>query len=136
VIPTLAQKLIAEEVQLGGAPANAGRAALRVCEKMRVPVGTCMGLVGFRSLLRRALSIAKNDVPWLAKIRVADDGSFAFSAEVETEIDSAAGAEGGAALLSQFLQLLLTFIGEALTLRLVHVVWPKSALRDFKLAGK
>jgi len=135
-MPTLAQKLIAEEVRVGGLPANVGRAAFRVCEKMRVPLGASMGNVGFRSLLRRAHNLAKNDAPWLAKIRVADDGSFAFSAELEAELDSAAGAEGGAALVSEFLELLSTFIGEALTLRQVHAVWPKSAFRDFKPAGK
>ena len=38
--------------------------------------------------------------------------------------------EGGAILIAQLLGLLLTFIGEGLTLRLVQDVWPEAAFDD------
>ena len=38
--------------------------------------------------------------------------------------------EGGAILIAQLLGLLLTFIGEGITLRLVQDVWPESAFDD------
>ena len=39
-------------------------------------------------------------------------------------------AEGGVALLAQLLGLLVAFIGESLTLRLVHDIWPAVPLSD------
>jgi hypothetical protein len=38
--------------------------------------------------------------------------------------------EGGALLIAQLLGLLLLFIGEGITLRLVQDVWPESAFDD------
>jgi hypothetical protein len=38
--------------------------------------------------------------------------------------------EGGAILIAQLLGLLLTFIGEGITIRVVQDVWPESALDD------
>ena len=38
--------------------------------------------------------------------------------------------EGGAILIAQLLGLLLTFIGEGITLRLVQDVWPEAAFDD------
>jgi len=47
------------------------------------------------------------------------------------ELGSQAGkdqtAEGGAFLIAQLIGLLLTFIGEGLTLRMVQDVWPEAA---------
>jgi hypothetical protein len=129
---SLAQRLIAEERRADASPPKLGHAAFRVCEKLRAPLCTCAGVVGFRSLLRRALSLAKEDVPRLENVQVNDDGGFEFSAELPPET----AIEGGATIVEQLLTLLVTFIGEALTLRLVYDVWPKAAIRDSKPTGK
>jgi hypothetical protein len=70
------------------------------------------------------MSLARAEHPVLAAFGVNDDGALSFPADFETAPDTKATAEAGEALVSQLLQLLETFIGETLTLRLVHEVWP------------
>ena len=132
----LAQKLIAEELRLGGAPYSASRAAFRVCEKLRRPLSTYAGVAGFHSLLRRALGLAQTEVPWLVGLQIKVDGTIDFANSIADDLDSDAAVKGGAALVTQLLTLLSTFIGEALTLRLVHEVWPKAAVWDSKKGEK
>ncbi|ATC63141.1 hypothetical protein CMV30_03755 [Nibricoccus aquaticus] len=133
---TLAQILIAEERRADRDSAPPSRAAFRVCEKLRAPLCTFAGAAGFRSLLSRALVLARVDAPLLAGVQIKADGTFLYSPEMEAQSASAEAAQAGAALVDQLLGLLITFIGEALTLRLVHDVWPQTALKDPKSTGK
>lgn len=131
----LTERLIAAERRSGRPPPAGGRAAFRVCEKLRAPLCTFAGVAGFRSLLSRALVLAKADAPWLGGMQVTADGSFQFSPEMAAQLDTPEAAEAAAALTDALLGLLFTFIGEALTLRLVHDVWPKAAITDSTPAG-
>ena len=47
--------------------------------------------------------------------------------EVEPHIDKEQARDGGAILIAELIGLLLTFIGEGLTLRLIQDVWPEAA---------
>ncbi len=125
----VAQRLVAEEFRVGQGAGTKGRAALRVCEKLRGPLGTLVGTVGFRSLLTRALSLARAKAPQLEALEVNRTGSLEISAEAEARFDPNGTGEGGTVLIAQLLELLVTFIGEALTLRLVAEVWPKAVVR-------
>jgi hypothetical protein len=133
----LGQRLIDEERRVGGEDSGAeSRAALRVCEKLRHPLSTYAGVAGFRSLLKRAHGLASSEVRWLEAIEIQADGSFRYSAETEAQLASEDAGRATGALVSQLIGLLDTFIGEALTLRLVHEVWPNVALKESKSAGK
>ena len=112
------------------------RAAFRVCEKLRAPLCTFSGTAGFRSLLSRALVLARADAPLLADVQILPDGVIRYSPELEARWDSADAARAGTALVTELLGLLVTFIGEALTRRLVHDVWPQTALNDPRSSGK
>jgi hypothetical protein len=59
-------------------------------------------------------------------VQVAADGSLKGLDELDPQSDKQA-RDGGAILIAQLLGLLLTFIGEGLTLRLVQDVWPEAA---------
>ena len=120
-----AERLIAHELRQGGGAK--ARAAFRVCEKLRRPLTTYAGTAGFRSLLSRALSLARLEQPWLDGVRIAADGSIEYSPEIEAQMATDRAAEGGVAFVTQLLVLLVTFVGESLTLRLVQEVWPKAA---------
>jgi len=135
-VQDLAARLIAEEVRLGGAAGPPSAAGFRVCEKLRKPLATYAGVAGFRSLLSRALGLAKAKEPWLAALQVNADGSIRFPTQAESESGTNKAARGGAILVTTLLELLVTFIGEALTLRLVSEVWPKAAVKDSKSGGK
>jgi hypothetical protein len=121
----LARCLVTYEASLGK-PANAkDSAAFRVCEKLRGPLGKLMGVGGFRSLLSRSLALARTGIPSLQALHVRPDGSLEGLDELETKFDSRAVTAGEVALVAQLLGLLVTFIGPALTLRLLHDIWPK-----------
>jgi hypothetical protein len=71
-----------------------------VCDKLRCPLATLAGAAGFRSLLER----------------VEPDGSLR-GLDDET-------AQWGVVLIAQLIGLMITFIGESLTLQLLQNAWP------------
>jgi hypothetical protein len=105
-------------------------AACRVGEKLRPHLATLMGNVGFRALLSRALALANAEVPWLRAVHVKADGSLEGLDELGAQVDPDEIFKGCVVLLAQLLGLLVAFIGEDLTLRLVREVWPKLSLNN------
>jgi hypothetical protein len=105
-------------------------AAERVSDKLCAHLSKRIGQEGFRTLLARALTLATVHFPQLSGVRVGADGSLVGLREVlsqqtpdrETWEDA---VDGAAALLAHFLGLLITFIGEDLTLRILSTVWPE-----------
>jgi hypothetical protein len=105
-------------------------AAFLIDEKLRPHLATLMGKVGFRALLSRALVLTNAEVPWLRALHVNADGSLEGLDELDAQVDPKEIFEGRVVLLAQLLGLLVAFIGENLTLRLVREVWPKLSLND------
>lgn len=124
----LARSLIAAERRKSDSQDTDARAAFRVCEKLRESLSSLAGAVGFRTLLTRALALAKAEAPWLAELTVGPGGSLSIPDTSGNETGAGAAAKGGEALVAQMLELLATLIGEALTQRLVQQIWPKAAL--------
>lgn len=111
----LAQRLLAYELAEANT-VNAGTHAVsRVSDKLRRPLTTLAGAAGFRSLLARALTLAKQESPALGAWEVKADGSL--------ESPNGEAEQSGAVLIAHLIGLMVTFIGESLTLRLVHDVW-------------
>jgi hypothetical protein len=127
----LAERLIEDEA--AGATSSEAKipVAFRVCEKLRRPLTTLAGAAGFRSLLWRALTLAKREAPSLGTLRVNADGSLE---DVEPNLDHH-DAEGGALLVAHLIGLLYMFIGETLTLRLMHDVWPDISFNTLTAEG-
>ena len=118
-IMELARRLVAFEATRGPSAGAVG-AASRTCETLRGPLAKFVGVAGYRSLLSRALAMAKAEVPSLGPVQVLPDGSLGGREGVERNQDS----DAGAVVVAQLLGLLVTFIGETLTLRLVCDAWP------------
>jgi hypothetical protein len=76
-----------------------------------------MGSGGFSSLLQRALTLAQRESPALVGVEVKADGSM-------VGLEGAA-AEASPILVAHLIQLLITFIGESLTLMLLQDIWPE-----------
>jgi hypothetical protein len=131
----LAQRLLAHENAAGKTSEPTKFAALRVCETLRQPLSALVGVVGFRSLLSRALTLARTEAPSLSAVQIAADGSLQGLDELEPQINKDQAREGGTILITQLIGLLLTFIGEGLTLRLVQDVWPEAAF-DVRVSEK
>jgi hypothetical protein len=124
----LAEQLVALEARSQSVSTADRLATCRVCEKLRRPLVTLTGTAGFSSLLSRALTLAKRDSPALIAVQVKPDGSLE-------------GLEGEAAqahpiLVGYLLSLLITFIGETLTMRLLHDIWPGLPGLDLNSLGK
>ena len=125
----LAARLIAGEAQESGSAAAAGSPPVfHVCERLRPHLATLMGKAGFRAVLARALAVAGTEQPWLAAVRVDAGGALAGWDHAEGTGEAQERAEGGVVLLAQLLGLLVAFIGESLTLRMLHEVWPNVPL--------
>jgi len=108
---------------------------VHVCHKLRDVLTAFAGSAGFRSLLTRALTLAKERDSSLAKVQVLEDGTLAgletlYPADPPTKKprnSAGAGAGAGAAgelLVTELLDLLIIFIGEPLTHQLVSSAWP------------
>ncbi len=125
----LARRLIALEAAKDGFPDRNLGEAVRVCENIRAPMSKFMGVAGFRSILSRALVLAKSDAPWLGVVRVGADGIL----EGLDEVDPGGDEEVGAILVARLLGLPVTFVVPALTLRLVRDGWPDAPWDDIEL---
>lgn len=126
----LARRLLAVEA----ASRNAAHAqvcdGVRVCEKLQISVTKFAGSDGFNSLLRRALALARAEVPELQNIvEVGPDGALQ-GCEVLAVAAANGGTEGVVAIIFHLLGLLETFVGEPFTLRLVRESWPNASLHN------
>lgn len=108
-------------------PGDPNLVAIRVCEKLQTSLTPFIGAEGFTVLLRRALVLAREDTPLLQNSKVAADG------RLELLDRSAASAENyskaALSITAHFLGLLVTFIGEPLTLRLIGKALPNTTDR-------
>jgi hypothetical protein len=103
--------------------------AVVVIEKLRIILTKFAGAEGFASLLRRALLLASADVAALQNVKICADGRLeGFEQIVADKGTGAAEGEAAVAITSHLLDLLVTFIGEPLTLTLVRAAWPDTSL--------
>jgi hypothetical protein len=123
----LAQRLLNCEAAERKNSETTESAAFRVCAKLRGPLITIAGVTGFRSLLSRALTLARVKAPSLDAVQIAEDGSLQGLDELEPQIDKDQTGEGPTILIAELIGLLLTFIGKGLTLHMVQSVWPQAA---------
>jgi hypothetical protein len=125
-----AQRLLA--VEAANPPASGVREpeVVRVCEKLRISLTQFIGADGFIALLRRALALARVDVPSLQTTRMTAEGRLEGIEE--------AGGEAAITITAHLLGLLVTFVGESLTRRLMRKALPDTSDRmieeseDFK----
>src|SRR5579872_4219917 len=128
----LAQRLLAYEAVAGENSEAAESAAFRVCAKLRRPLITLAGVAGFRSLLSRALTLARAEAPSLSSVQVAADGSLHALEDLRPQVEGDQAGEAGIILITQLLGLLVRVVGEAMTLQLVT----SEILPDFKILSK
>jgi hypothetical protein len=100
--------------------------AVLVNERLRIYLTQIAGADGFASLLRRALALASAEVPALRSTRVSADGHLE-GFELLAGHAGSVGDEAAVAITAHLLGLLVTFIGEPLTLKLVREAWPETS---------
>jgi len=124
----LARRLMALETKCETSSIADGCKALRVCEKLRVPLAKFFGIDGYRSLMIRAVAMGKAETLSLGSVQVQPDGSL----DGITQGD----ADAAFAVLVHLLGLLVTFVGERMTLRLLLDAWPGASLDETDSSGE
>ena len=128
---------VAQQVLRRGAgespdPAALADAVLQADARLGQLLATLIGVLGYTTLLTRAVYLAQADVPALAGITVGPDteghlrGVHAFAAAAGSPPEGLRAVETGLTIiLAQVVGLLIIFIGEDLALRLVREAWPE-----------
>lgn len=135
----LSQSVIAHETEENPPSEINAPTAFFVFEKLRPHLANLMGRVGVRALVQRALALANAEVSTLRAVKVNADGGLERFDGLEAQFGREATTEGSLILLAQLLGLLVAFIGEHLTVRMVREVWPKLSPPtnlDFPKGGK
>ncbi len=146
----LVRRLLAYEASAGQAQVSSTQkqdavieAAERASDKLRTHLSKRIGQEGFRTLLARALALTTSQFPQLIAVRVGADGSLVGlrgaggqashnRGDSETRDSQARNnaVEGAVALVAHLIGLLIVFIGEDLTRRILSTVWPELAWDD------
>lgn len=75
-------------------------------------------------LASRALTLARSEAPGLRAVQITADGHLHGMAESGPETGKDQVEEGGVIFTARLMELLFTFIGKSLTVRLLQDVWP------------
>ena len=118
-IRELARRLLVVEAGRGDSGHASTHEAFRVVETLRVSLTRFAGADGFHALMRRALVLARPEVATLNSVKVNREGSIEGMDAIAAD-----GGEAAAAVTAHLLWLLVTFIGEPMTMRLVREAWP------------
>jgi hypothetical protein len=125
-IRDLARRLLAMEAGGPSASNSCVHESVRDCGKLRLCLIRLAGPDGFTALMRRALALARAEIPSLHGITVKSDGSLeGFEALAADAPD--AGNETAVAITAHLLGLMVTFIGEVQMVRLVREAWPDAS---------
>ena len=126
------QELARRLIMFEAARANSSDApvdvAVQVIEGLRMRLTKLAGVDGFRSLLSRALTLSKAEVPSLNIVQIRSDGSLEGFDGIEGSEATGAATQAGTVLVAHLLELLVTFIGAPLTLSLVCDKWPDASM--------
>ena len=105
-------------------------AAELAAAKLRPHLANLMGSAGFRALLLRSLAMAGAELPWLRAVAVKGDGTLEGLDTPNAPVSAGDYSRGNVLVLAILLSLLVAFVGESLTLKLIRDVWPDQSFAD------
>jgi hypothetical protein len=112
---------------LQAASARTSRSDAPAAELVNANLRLCLtriaGTRGFTSLLGRALTLASANMPTLQGAKVGTEGSVEGLDQIVAQ-DDVVWQEAAVAVTAQLLELLVTFVGEPLTRRMVREACP------------
>jgi hypothetical protein len=128
-ISHLARNVLTLESARLKSPGDEMDRAVRAFERLRTSLTKLAGSAGFAILLGRAVALAIVKDPSLKPLGVGIDGSLTGVDEVRRGLNGSHVAHhGGEIVLAELLGLLVSFIGEPLTLTLVREAWPNASM--------
>jgi hypothetical protein len=122
----LALKALAQRAGAAPGAAALAAAAQRAYDDLAQVSAPLIGQVGVDALTGRTLYLAQGKYPWLVHTREPEQwkGPFAQIVFCLERQDPAVATEAAGAVLTILTGLLVTFIGEPLTARLLRKAWP------------
>ena len=138
----LAQRLLTYEADADKTSTLVESPTLRTYEKLRQSLVSFAGVASFQSIAVRALVLARVESHSLCAVHVTAEGALRGLDDVElqasTDKDITGSqqtgedppGEAGVVLVACILGLLLTFLGEAITLSLIRNAWPNATFND------
>jgi hypothetical protein len=128
-ISSLTRRVLALEAALSDPSNTEIERGAQACEKLRKSLTKLAGSSGYSMLISRAIALATQKDPSLQPLAVGSDGSLTGVDEVKRGLNGSHVAHhGGAIVLAELLGLLVSFIGESLTLTLVREAWPSASM--------
>ena len=121
---SFAAHLIAQDAKSRNAARPDQTASFPVMEKLRPPLTNLMGGAGFNALISRSLTLAVTEIPALRGVQLTAEGAWQGLDALEAQLGSNEFPEARVVVLTHLLGLLVAFVGEALTLRLLAEIWP------------
>ncbi len=130
VAQELARRLLAHEAGARQRPEEMAAAIERIHHRLRECLAESIGLAGFNALFARSLQLARTTSPVSVQITVEEQAKVGLQGAREFAIahDSLTVQAEFVAILAYFIGLLIRFIGEELTVRLVREAWPEFRL--------
>lgn len=117
---------LARKAGVDASAAQVADAVLVTCQAIESALAPIIGPRGVAALHRRSLLLAARTHPWLASTPVSDQAAESpstFQKALLSRQTSAEAAQGGAAYLQAFYDLLISLVGPSLTERLLRRVW-------------
>ena len=128
----LALKVLAHHAGANADAEAVAAAALRAYDHLARVSAQLIGQAGVDALTGRALHLAQQEYPWLVYTREPEQPEAPFSQIVVclTRQDPAVASEAAGAVFGTLAGLLVTFIGEPLTMQLLRKAWPDAFSAD------
>jgi hypothetical protein len=126
-----AQRLFVQEAGGGDRTQDLADAMERACQALHTQLAPLVSGAGFNALFKRAVTLAARDFSFLAAIgpMTTPNCSLDGLRQAVEGREPREVADALAAILANFIWLLVIFLGENLGLRKVHEVWPDVPLK-------
>jgi len=124
----LALKVMAQHEATGASAEALAATARRAYDDLARVAAPLIGQVGVDALTGRAVHLVRREYPWLAGTPKPEQEkeSFAHLLVCLEQQDPAVATEAARAVLTTFTGLLVTFIGEPLTVSILRQAWPEA----------
>jgi hypothetical protein len=126
VLSQLALRALAHHAGPNASTDTLAAAAFRAYDDFARAAAQLIGQAGVDALTARAVHLAQQEYPWLIHRREPEqaEGAFAQVVACLKRQEPAVACEAGGAVIAILAGLLVTFIGESLTMQFLRKAWP------------
>ena len=120
------RRMVAREAGTDTSTPAIAAAARRLCERFAEQLAPLIGDAGVAAICARSLHLIQRKIPRLGPVHVSAQGDapFALLQESLEQLDPAEATDAVVAVLATVSDLLVSFVGEGLTTRLLREAWP------------